>query len=127
METDPGAPALGSQRRSPTWRNNDAPDELPEYRRQGLLPNHDGLEGVVGQGGLQTLRVKGKEMFWNEPAGARGVLQVEGRPALSDVKTTGTTPSKRVPGCPSFPAEPKVRIFLFRVRKKCRRGLTAPG
>lgn len=51
-----------------------------EYRRQGLPTNSAWMESAVKE---VNYRVKGTEMFWNNPAGAEAILQIRAA-ALSD-------------------------------------------
>jgi hypothetical protein len=52
----------------------------PEYRRQGLPITTAWMESLVKE---INYRVKGTEMFWNNPQGAEAILQVRAA-ALSD-------------------------------------------
>ena len=52
----------------------------PEYRRQGLPVTTAWMESLVKE---INYRVKGTEMFWNDPQGAEAILQVRAA-ALSD-------------------------------------------
>ena len=77
----------------------------PEYRRQGLPVTTAWMESLVEE---MNYRVKGTEMYWNDPEGAEAILQVRAA-ALSDderlAKHLGTRP-----GCPFTrrPKQPKV-------------------
>ena len=77
----------------------------PEYRRQGLPVTTAWMESLVKE---MNYRVKGTEMYWNDPEGAEAILQVRAA-ALSDderlAKHLGTRP-----GCPFTrrPKRPKV-------------------
>jgi hypothetical protein len=47
--------------------------DYPRYRREGLPTTSSLVESLVGE---FNARVKGKQKFWNRPAGAEAVLQV---------------------------------------------------
>ncbi len=73
----------------------------PEYRRQGLPITTAWMESLVKE---INYRVKGTEMFWNDPEGAEAILQVRAA-ALSDDDRLGHHLRTR-PGCP-FTRRPK--------------------
>ena len=54
-------------------RNNAGRMDYPRYRREGLPTTSSLAESLVGE---FNARVKGKQKFWNRPAGAEAVLQV---------------------------------------------------
>jgi hypothetical protein len=54
-------------------RNNSGRMDYPRYRREGLPTTSSLVESLVGE---FNARVKGKQKFWNRPAGAEAVLQV---------------------------------------------------
>ncbi len=54
-------------------RNNRARMDYPRYRREGLPVTSSLVESLVGE---FNARVKGKDKYWNRPAGAEAVLQV---------------------------------------------------
>jgi hypothetical protein len=54
-------------------RNNVGRMDYPRYRREGLPTTSSLAESLVGE---FNARVKGKQKFWNRPAGAEAVLQV---------------------------------------------------
>jgi len=60
--------------------NNQPRMNYPEYRRQGLPVTTAWMESLVKE---LNYRVKGTEMFWNNPEGAEAILQVRAA-ALSD-------------------------------------------
>ena len=47
--------------------------DYPTYRQQGLPVTTAWMESLVKE---MNYRVKGTEMFWNDPAGAEAILQV---------------------------------------------------
>jgi hypothetical protein len=53
--------------------NNAERMDYPRYRREGLPTTSSLVESLVGE---FNARVKGKQKFWNRPAGAEAVLQV---------------------------------------------------
>jgi hypothetical protein len=54
-------------------RNNAGRMDYPRYRQEGLPTTSSLVESLVGE---FNARVKGKQKFWNRPAGAEAVLQV---------------------------------------------------
>jgi hypothetical protein len=54
-------------------RNNAERMDYPRYRREGLPTTSSLAESLVGE---FNARVKGKQKFWNRPAGAEAMLQV---------------------------------------------------
>jgi hypothetical protein len=54
-------------------QNNRQRMDYPSYRRAGLPITSSPLESLIKQ---VNLRVKGTEMFWNEPHGAEAILQL---------------------------------------------------
>lgn len=61
-------------------KNNRGRMKYPEYRQQGLPVTTAWMESLVKE---MNYRVKGTEMFWNDPEGAEAILQVRAA-ALSD-------------------------------------------
>jgi hypothetical protein len=57
-----------------TYLRNNAPRmDYPRYRRDGLPTTSSLVESLVGE---FNARVKGRQKFWNRPAGAEAILQV---------------------------------------------------
>jgi hypothetical protein len=54
-------------------RNNAARMDYPRYRRDGLPTTSSLVESLVGE---FNARLKGRQKFWNRPAGAEAILQV---------------------------------------------------
>ena len=54
-------------------RNNASRMDYPRYRRAGLPTTSSLVESLVGE---FNARVKGKQKFWNRPAGAEAILHV---------------------------------------------------
>lgn len=54
-------------------QNNAERMDYPRYRRQGLPTTSSLAESLVGE---FNARVKGRQKFWNRPAGAEAILQV---------------------------------------------------
>jgi hypothetical protein len=73
----------------------------PEYRRDGLPVTTAWMESLVKE---MNYRVKGTEMFWNDPEGAEAILQVRAA-ALCDEERLAKHLGSR-PGCP-FTRRPK--------------------
>lgn len=67
----------------------------PEYRQRGLPVTTAWMESLVKE---VNYRVKGTEMFWNDPEGAEAILQVRAA-ALSDDERLAKHLAER-PGCP---------------------------
>jgi hypothetical protein len=74
--------------------NNRSRMDYPSYRRQGLPVTSAPMESLVKQ---INLRVKGTEMFWDDPDGAEAILQLRAA-ALSDDGRLADYLNKR-PGC----------------------------
>lgn len=60
--------------------NNRERMHYPEYRRRGMPITTAWMESLVKE---MNYRVKGTEMYWNDPAGAEAILQIRAA-ALSD-------------------------------------------
>ncbi|MGE0608879.1 MAG: hypothetical protein AB7O62_17420 [Pirellulales bacterium] len=60
--------------------NNRERMDYPRYRREGLPITSSPMESLIKQ---INQRVKGTEMFWNNPTGAEAILQVRAA-SLSD-------------------------------------------
>jgi hypothetical protein len=75
--------------------NNRDRMRYPEYRRQGFPVTTAWMESLVKE---MNYRVKGTEMFWNDPEGAEAILQVRAA-ALSDDERLAKHLAER-PGCP---------------------------
>ena len=81
--------------------------KYPEYRQHGLPVTTAWMESLVKE---VNYRVKGTEMFWNDPEGAEAILQVRAA-ALSDDERLAKHLAER-PGC-SFtrrPQSPKLSL-----------------
>jgi len=74
--------------------NNRARMKYPEYRQAGLPVTTAWMESLVKE---VNYRVKGTEMFWNDPSGAEAILQVRAA-ALSDDERLSKHLAER-PGC----------------------------
>lgn len=83
--------------------NNRRRMDYAEYRRQGLPVTTAWMESLVKE---INYRVKGTEMFWNDPEGAEAILQVRAA-ALSDDDRLVQHLRTR-PGSP-FTRQPKLR------------------
>ncbi len=76
-EDDPNKPLHDAIR----YLNNNRPRmDYPRYRRLGLPVTSAPMESLIKQ---INLRVKGTEMFWDDPAGAEAILQIRAA-ALSE-------------------------------------------
>jgi hypothetical protein len=85
--------------------NNGDRMKYPEYRQGGLPVTTAWMESLVKE---VNYRVKGTEMFWNDPKGAEAILQVRAA-ALSDDQRLTNHLAER-PGCPFTrrPQSPKL-------------------
>lgn len=85
--------------------NNRGRMKYPEYRQAGLPVTTAWMESLVKE---VNYRVKGTEMFWNDPDGAEAILQVRAA-ALSDDERLAKHLAER-PGCPFTrrPQSPKL-------------------
>jgi hypothetical protein len=79
----------------------------PEYRRQGLPITTAWMESLVKE---INYRVKGTEMFWNDPEGAEAILQVRAAALCDDDRLKKHLRTR--PGCPFTrrPRSPKLPI-----------------
>lgn len=91
--------------------NNRERMKYPEYRRQGLPVTTAWMESLVKE---LNYRVKGTEMFWNNPAGAEAILQVRAAALCDDDRLVNHLRTR--PGC-AFTRRPKPRKVS---REKCR-------
>lgn len=85
--------------------NNRDRMKYPEYRLAGMPVTTAWMESLVKE---MNYRVKGTEMFWNNPEGAEAILQVRAA-ALCDDERLANHLNRR-PGCPFTrrPSLPKV-------------------
>jgi hypothetical protein len=90
-DNDPRKPIVDAAR---YLRNNRDRMDYPRYRRQGLPTTSALMESLVKE---VNYRVKGTEMFWNDPEGAEAILQVRAA-ALCDDDRLGRYLRTR-PGC----------------------------
>jgi hypothetical protein len=81
--------------------NNRERMNYPEYRRAGLPVTTAWMESLVKE---MNYRVKGTEMFWNDPEGAEAILQVRAAALCDDERLTEHLRTR--PGCP-FTRRPK--------------------
>jgi hypothetical protein len=82
-------------------RNNQSRMDYPAYRRQGLPVTTAWMESLVKE---LNYRVKGTEMFWNDPEGAEAILQVRAAALCDDDRLVSHLQTR--PGCP-FTRRPK--------------------
>jgi hypothetical protein len=103
-ETDPRAILA----KTITYLENNQPRmHYPEYRQQGFPITTAWMESLVKE---INYRVKGTEMFWNDPEGAEAILQVRAA-ALSDDGRLERHLQTR-PGCP-FTRRPETSKLPF--------------
>lgn len=91
--------------------NNQSRMDYPGYRRAGLPVTTAWMESLVKE---LNYRVKGTEMFWNDPEGAEAILQVRAATLCDDDRLVSHLQTR--PGCP-FTRRPKTRKFAS---AKCR-------
>lgn len=75
--------------------------KYPDYRREGMPVTTAWMESLVKE---LNYRVKGTEMFWNDPEGAEAILQVRAAALCDDERLTNHLRTR--PGCP-FTRRPK--------------------
>lgn len=75
--------------------NNRGRMDYPRYRRQGLPVTSALMESLVKE---VNYRVKGTEMFWNDPRGAEAILQVRAAALCDDDRLARYLGTR--PGCP---------------------------
>jgi hypothetical protein len=86
-------------------RNNQSRMDYPAYRREGLPVTTAWMESLVKE---LNYRVKGTEMFWNNPEGAEAILQVRAAALCDDgrsvdhLKTRPGSPFTRRPKAPEL-------------------------
>lgn len=81
--------------------NNQQRMKYPEYRRAGLPVTTAWMESLVKE---MNYRVKGTEMFWNDPEGAEAMLQIRAAALCDDDRLAHHLQTR--PGCP-FTRRPK--------------------
>jgi hypothetical protein len=81
--------------------NNRDRMRYPEYRQAGLPVTTAWMESLVKE---MNYRVKGTEMFWNDPEGAEAILQVRAASLCDDERLAKHLQSR--PGC-AFTRRPK--------------------
>jgi hypothetical protein len=84
----------------------------PEYRRQGLPVTTAWMESLVKE---VNYRVKGTEMFWNDPEGAEAIMQVRAAALCDDERLVKHLRTR--PGSP-FTRRPKASKMKVK-KKKC--------
>lgn len=92
-------------------RNNVSRMKYAEYRCQGLPITTAWMESLVKE---INYRVKGTEMFWNNPLGAEAILQVRAAALCDDSRLISHLSTR--PGCP-FTRRPTPPIFHEPSRK----------
>jgi hypothetical protein len=90
--------------------NNAERMKYPEYRQAGMPVTTAWMESLVKE---MNYRVKGTEMFWNNPAGAEAILQVRAAALCDDQRLDDHLTTR--PGCPftrrpSLPRVPRKKI-----------------
>lgn len=63
------------------FTNNQSRMDYPRYRRAGLPITSSQIESTIKE---LNLRVKGSEMFWNDPVGAEAILQLRAAALCDD-------------------------------------------
>ena len=90
--------------------NNRERMKYPEYRQAGMPVTTAWMESLVKE---MNYRVKGTEMFWNDPEGAEAILQVRAAALCDDDRLKNHLRTR--PGCaftrrPKLPKLPKEKI-----------------
>jgi len=87
--------------------NNQERMRYPAYRRAGLPVTTAWMESLVKE---MNYRVKGTEMFWNDPAGAEAILQVRAAALCDDDRLAAHLDARS--GCPFTrrPRAPKLAL-----------------
>ena len=87
--------------------NNRQRMKYPEYRRQGLPVTTAWMESLVKE---MNYRVKGTEMFWNDPEGAEAILQVRAASLSDDARLPKHLATR--PGYPfvRHPKHPRLNV-----------------
>ena len=103
--------------------NNQKRMDYPEYRRQGLPVTTAWMESLVKE---VNYRVKGTEMFWNDPERAEAIMQVRAAALCDDDRLVKHLRTR--PGCP-FTRRPKIRKVTVEKKQKltCTRGFAVIG
>ncbi|MEN6424442.1 MAG: LysR family transcriptional regulator [Phycisphaerales bacterium] len=91
--------------------HNERRMDYPQYRRQGMPVTTAWMESLVKE---INYRVKGTEMFWNDPEGAEAILQVRAAALCDDDRLVEHLRTR--PGYP-FTRRPKVPISPTQKRK----------
>ncbi len=95
-----------------TYFEHNAPRmNYPEYRRQGFPITTAWMESLVKE---INYRVKGTEMFWNDPEGAEAILQVRAAALCDDDRLKKHLRTR--PGC-SFTRRPRSPKLPIKNRK----------
>ena len=76
-------------------KNNQERMKYPEYRQAGMPVTTAWMESLVKE---MNYRVKGTEMFWNDPEGAEAILQVRAAALCDDERLANHLGTR--PGCP---------------------------
>lgn len=86
--------------------NNRERMKYPEYRRRGMPVTTAWMESLVKE---MNYRVKGTEMYWNDPAGAEAILQIRAAALSDDDRLTRHAQSRRGSPFTRRPKAPKVK------------------
>jgi hypothetical protein len=84
--------------------NNRQRMDYPRYRREGLPLTSSPMESLIKQ---INHRVKGTEMFWNAPEGAKAILQIRAAHLCEDGRLDDYLKTR--PGCP-YVRRPSIAI-----------------
>jgi hypothetical protein len=90
-EDDPRCPVAAAVR---YLTNNRQRMDYPRYRQEGLPTTSALMESLVKE---INYRVKGTEMFWNDPSGAEAILQVRAAALCDDARLARHLATR--PGC----------------------------
>jgi hypothetical protein len=92
-------------------QNNRSRMNYPEYRKQGLPVTTAWMESLVKE---VSWRVKGTEMFWNNPQGAEAILQIRAAALCDDHRLKKHLQTRL--GCP-FTRRPKATKLSIQKNK----------
>lgn len=102
-ETDPRSVLAGTLR---YLQNNRGRMDYPAYRREGMPVTTAWMESTVKE---MNYRVKGTEMYWNDPDGAESIQQVRAAALSEDDRLTRHVQTRRGKPFTRPPKSPKVR------------------
>ena len=91
--------------------NNQERMKYPEYRQAGMPVTTAWMESLVKE---MNYRVKGTEMFWNDPQGAEAILQVRAAALCDDERLANHLGTR--PGCPFTRRAKSPKVMREKIR-----------